>query len=52
MRIDDKAGSLEPGKSADVIILDRDLTAIPPEDIAGTRVTATFFEGRCVYGTA
>jgi predicted amidohydrolase YtcJ len=52
MRIDGDTGSLTPGKSADLIILDRDLTAIQPEDIAATRVTATFFEGRCVYGSA
>jgi predicted amidohydrolase YtcJ len=51
MRIEGETGSLTPGKSADVIILDRDLTAIAPEDIVSTHVVATFFEGRCVYGT-
>ena len=49
-RIDGETGSLTPGKSADIIILDRDLTAIAPEDIVLTQVVATFFEGRCVYG--
>jgi predicted amidohydrolase YtcJ len=52
MRIDGETGSLTPGKSADLIILDRDLTEIAPENIVDTRVTATFFEGRRVYGTA
>jgi predicted amidohydrolase YtcJ len=50
MRIDGEAGSLTPGKSADIIILDRDLTAIAAEDIVSTQVVATFFEGRGVYG--
>jgi predicted amidohydrolase YtcJ len=50
MRIDAETGSLTPGKSADVIVLDRDLTAIAPEDIVNTRVVATVFEGRCVHG--
>jgi predicted amidohydrolase YtcJ len=52
MRMDSEAGSLAPGKSADLIVLDRDLTAIPPEEIVATRVAATYFEGRCVYGAA
>ena len=51
MRIDGETGSLTPGKSADIIVLDRDLTAIAPEEIVSTQVAATFFEGRCVYGT-
>ena len=38
-------GSLEVGKAADFIILDRDLFAIPPEDIGETRVLATFVDG-------
>lgn len=51
LRIDDRAGSLEAGKSADMIVLDRHLFDIPPQDIAGTQVLATLFEGRCVHGT-
>jgi predicted amidohydrolase YtcJ len=46
----DEIGSLEPGKSADLIVLDRDLLAVPPEEIASTRVLATYFEGRLVHG--
>lgn len=52
MRIDSEAGSLAPGKSADIIILDRDLTTIRPEEIVATHVVATYFEGQCVHGTA
>jgi predicted amidohydrolase YtcJ len=42
-------GSLEVGKAADFIILDRDLFAIPPEDIGKTRVLATFVDGVQVH---
>lgn len=42
-------GSLSVGKSADVIVLDRNLFEIAPTDIADTKVMTTFFEGRAVY---
>jgi predicted amidohydrolase YtcJ len=45
-------GSLEVGKAADFIILDRDLFAIPPEDIGKTRVLATFVDGVQVHAAA
>ncbi len=42
-------GSLEAGKSADFIVLDRHLFEIPADEIADTRVLQTWFEGRRVY---
>ena len=42
-------GSIETGKYADLIVLDRDLFAIPPDDIAGTRVLLTMVGGQVVY---
>jgi predicted amidohydrolase YtcJ len=42
-------GSLEPGKRADLIILDRDLFALNPYDIHDTAVVATYLDGREVY---
>ena len=42
-------GSLEVGKAADFIILDRDLFATPPEDIGDTRVLKTFVDGVQVH---
>ena len=42
-------GSLEAGKRADFIVLDRDIFAIDPFDLHNTRVTATYLDGREVY---
>ena len=42
-------GRLEPGYVADFVVLDRDLTVIPPHDILGTQVIATVVGGRTVY---
>ncbi len=46
-------GSLESGKSADFVILDRDILSLADgghaEDIAGTQVVETWFRGKRVY---
>ncbi|MEY9206921.1 putative amidohydrolase YtcJ [Bradyrhizobium elkanii] len=42
-------GSIEVGKSADLIVLDQMIFDIPPDQLADTRVEMTFFEGRKVY---
>jgi hypothetical protein len=42
-------GSLEVGKSADFVVLDRNLFDIAPTDIADTKVLATYFEGRATF---
>ena len=47
--IDDVAGSVDLGKLADVIVLDRDPIAGPPSDIGSTRVLGTFVEGEAVF---
>ena len=46
---EDFKGSLEPGKLADFVIMDRDLTAIPPEEIREAKVDLTVVGGRIVY---
>ncbi len=42
-------GKLQPGYAADFVILDRDITAIPPAEILKTKVLDTFVGGRQVY---
>jgi predicted amidohydrolase YtcJ len=42
-------GSLERGKLADFVLLDRDLTRIPPETIRDARVTMTVVGGQVVF---
>lgn len=46
---DKKKGTLEPGKLADFIVLDRDLTRVPPEEILKTTVLRTVVGGKTVY---
>lgn len=42
-------GTLEVGKRADLVWLDQDPTAVPPQRLPDIRVLATFVEGRCLY---
>jgi predicted amidohydrolase YtcJ len=48
--LDAVTGSIEPGKYADLAVIDRDLFAAPAEDIAAATVDATYVEGELVYG--
>lgn len=49
-RMDDRVGSIEPGKRADLIVLDRNLFEIRPEEIGDVRVLTTLFDGTVVFG--
>jgi hypothetical protein len=42
-------GKLAPGYLADLVLLDQDLTAIPPEAIERVRVRTTVVGGKVVY---
>ena len=46
---EDKNGSLEPGKLADLIVVDRDLLTCPLEDVPQTQVLRTYLGGKLVY---
>jgi predicted amidohydrolase YtcJ len=49
MKQDKTTGSLEVGKRADLVVLDRDILSIDPETIEETKVLATYLDGRLVY---
>jgi predicted amidohydrolase YtcJ len=42
-------GTIEPGKLADLILVDRDPLTCPDQELAGTRVLWTMVAGRSVY---
>ncbi|WP_197417469.1 amidohydrolase [Mycobacterium sp. GA-2829] len=46
IRLDDKVGSIEVGKLADLIVLDRDIFEIDPHDIHQAMVTLTMMNGQ------
>jgi len=47
--LENEVGSLEVGKKADLIILEKDLFEIPVEQIAETKVLLTMVEGNVVF---
>jgi predicted amidohydrolase YtcJ len=44
-----KKGSLQPGKYADLILVDRDILTCPVDDIRGTKVLLTMVGGKVVW---
>ena len=47
--LDGETGMIEPGRLADLVVLDRDPHDGPPGEIAGTKVLATYIDGDRVY---
>lgn len=49
LRLEDRIGSLAPGKQADLIVLDRDVFEVSDEELFDTRVLQTYFAGQLVH---
>jgi hypothetical protein len=50
--LDGVSGSVEVGKYADLVVLDRDPFALPPTELHETRVDLTFVEGVAVHAAS
>jgi predicted amidohydrolase YtcJ len=49
MRMEDKIGSIEAGKLADLIILEKNLFDVPPDQLTGVRVLLTMMNGKIIH---
>ena len=49
MKLDHVQGSIEVGKRADLVVLNRNLFELNPYEISDAYVTMTLFDGRTVY---
>ena len=45
-----ETGSIEAGKAADLVVLDRNLFTIDPRDISETKAVLTLLDGKPVHG--
>jgi predicted amidohydrolase YtcJ len=52
MGLEQEQGSIEVGKRADLVVLDRNLFAIPASEINEAKVRTTVFDGQIVYEAA
>ena len=48
--LENEIGSIEAGKKADFIVLDKDLMKIAQTDVLNTKVIATYSGGKKVFG--
>jgi hypothetical protein len=45
----DQIGTLAPGKRADLVLIDRDVLAVPAQELQGAKVLWTMLGGRIIY---
>ncbi|WP_284304675.1 amidohydrolase [Mobilicoccus caccae] len=50
-RDEDRRGALTPGRLADLVVLDTDISRAAPEDVAATTVLATVLDGLATHDT-
>lgn len=51
LREEDDLGSIEPGKAADLVVLDRDYFTVPDDDVKRIRSVLTVVGGKIVHDT-
>jgi len=49
--MEDRIGTIEPGKLADLTVLDRDYFAVPEADIKKVRSVLTVVDGQIVHNS-
>ena len=49
--LEDKIGSIEPGKDADIAVWDKDMYTIPSADLLNLKGEVTIYRRRIVYQT-
>lgn len=47
---EERLGSLEVGKKADFVVLQKDIMRVPVDEVLTAKVKATVVDGRLVYG--
>ena len=51
LRMEDKVGTIEPGKLADLVVLNKDYFTVPEVEIKQIRSVMTVVNGRIVHDT-
>jgi predicted amidohydrolase YtcJ len=49
LHMEDRIGSLKPGKLADLVVLERDLHDVPPGEVSRVRVQLTMMNGKVTH---